>query len=92
MVVVTGLKVLADFVVIEIVEDTDPYLALLGVDWAFNVGGVINLKKCSMAFEKNGTRVIVPLDPTEDEEIDHIYRMTAQDKDQDDPTTSGAFN
>ena len=66
------------------------------------MGGVINLKKCSMVFEKNGTRVIVPLDPAEgvrytepayeEEELDHIYRMIAQDEDQGDPTTGGVFN
>ena len=29
---IAGVKVLADFEVIEIVEDTDPYLVLLGID------------------------------------------------------------
>ena len=56
-----------DFEVIEIVEDEDPYPALLGLDWAIDMGGIINLKKRSMVFENNGTRVIVPLDPTEGE-------------------------
>ena len=45
MVDITGVKVLANFEVIEIVEDTDPYPALLGIDWAIDVGGVINIKK-----------------------------------------------
>ena len=44
-----------------------------------------------MAFENNGTRVIVPLDlaegeqyiePVRDEEdVDHIYKLTARDED-----------
>ena len=102
MVDVAGVKVLADFEVIEIVEDTDPYPALLILDWSIDVGGVINLKKRSMVFEKNDTRVIVPLDPAEgvrytepayeEEELDHIYRMMAQDEDQGDTTIGGVFD
>ena len=45
MVNIAGIRVLADFEVIEIVEDVDPYPTLLGLDWAINMGGVINLKK-----------------------------------------------
>ena len=62
---IAGVKAQADFEIIEIVEDVDPYLALLGLDWAIDMGGIINLKKRSMVFENNGTRVIVPLDPVE---------------------------
>ena len=74
------------FEVIEIVEDVDPYPVLLGLDWAIDMGGVINLKKHSMVFENNSTRVVVPLDPVEgtryteptrdEEEVDHIYKLT----------------
>ena len=102
MVDVARVKVLADFEVIEIMEDMDPCPTLLGIDWAINVGGVINLRKRSMVFEKNGTCVIVPLDPAEgarhteptyeDEELDHIYRITTQDEDQDNPATGGVFH
>ena len=52
---ITGIKVQADFEVIEIMEDADPYPALLGLDWAIDMGGVINLKKRSMVFENNST-------------------------------------
>ena len=86
MVDIVGVKAQAEFEVIEIMEDADPYLAILGIDWAIDVGGVINLKKGSMVFENNGTCVIVPLDLTEGaqytepahdgEEIDHIYKFT----------------
>ena len=72
--------------VIVILKDVDPYPALLRLDWAIDMGGVINLKKCSMVFENNSTRVIVPLDPAEgtrytepardEEEVDHIYKFT----------------
>ena len=62
MVDIAGVKVLAEFKVIEIVEDVDPYPVLLALDWAINMGGVINLKKRSMVFENNSMRIIVPLD------------------------------
>ena len=83
---IAGVKVRADFEVIQIVEDADPYPALLGLDWAIDMGGIINLKKRSMVFENKGIWVIVPLDPVEgerytepvhiDEEVDHIYKLT----------------
>ena len=77
---------LADFKVIQIVDDTDPYPALLILDWAIDMDGIINLKKWRMEFENNGTKVIIPLDPAEgeiytnrvriDDDIDHIYKLT----------------
>ena len=92
-------RVLANFEEIEIVEDVDPYHALPRLDWAIDIEGVINLKKCSMVFENKGTRVIVPLDPAEcaqytepayeEEELDHIYRLTTQDEDRVNPMDEG---
>ena len=64
---IARVKAWADFEVIEIVEDADPYLVLLGLDWAIDMGGIINLKKRRMVFENNGARVIVRLDPVESE-------------------------
>ena len=64
MVDIAGVKVQADFEVIQVVEDADPYPALLGLDWAIDMGGIIKLKKRIMVFVNNGTRVIVPLDLT----------------------------
>lgn len=57
-----GVRNLADFKVIEIIDDSTPYPALLGIDWAFENKAIINLKKKSMSFEGNGIRVIGPLD------------------------------
>ena len=51
MVDIAGVKALADFEVIEIVEDVDPYPVLLGLDWEIDMRGIINLKKHSMVFE-----------------------------------------
>jgi hypothetical protein len=54
-----------DFEVIEIVDDSCPYPALLGIDWAFDNSTVVDLKKRHMTFEKVGLRFIVHLDPDE---------------------------
>ena len=40
-----GVRSLADFEVIEIINDSTPYLVLLGIDWAFENQAIINLKK-----------------------------------------------
>ena len=102
MVDIIGVKVHTNFEVIQIVDDTDPYHVLLGLDWAIDMGGIINLKHRSMIFENNGTRVIVPLDPTEwerytepvckEDDVDHIYKLTTWDEDWINPTTDGMLN
>ncbi len=46
----------------EIINDSNPYPALLGIDWAFDNLAIINLKKRLMIFEGNDIGVIVPLD------------------------------
>lgn len=90
MVDIAGARVLADFEVIEIVEDADPYPMLLQLDLVMEMGGIINLKEQNMVFESRGTRVVLPIDPVEGarysepvhtkEELDHIYKITAQDE------------
>ena len=62
---IDGVRTFAYFEVIEIVDDNYPYLALLGIDWAFNNSTVVDLKKRCMKFERNGLRVISPLYPDE---------------------------
>jgi hypothetical protein len=54
-----------DFEVIEIVDESCPYPALLGIDWAFNNSTVVDLKKRCMKFERDVLRVIAPLDADE---------------------------
>lgn len=39
---IEGVRMLADFEVIEIVDDNNPYSALLEIDWAIDMNGVIN--------------------------------------------------
>ena len=50
---IEGASALDDFQVIKIVDDINPYPALLGIDWATKMNGVIKLKKQNMIFEKN---------------------------------------
>jgi hypothetical protein len=62
---IDDVRTFADFKVMEIVDDSCPYPALLGIDWAFNNSTVVYLKKIRMAFEGYCLRVIAPLDPNE---------------------------
>ena len=62
---IDGVSTFADFEVIEIIDDSNPYLALLGIEWAMANAAVINLKKRQMVFEGKDFRVILPLDPSQ---------------------------
>ena len=62
---IEGASTLADFEVIEIVDDNNPYPALLGIDRATDMNGIINMKKRKMIFEKKSLCVIIPLDSAE---------------------------
>lgn len=56
---------ITDFEVIEIVDDSNTYPMLLGLDWGFANIIIINLKKRKMIFERNNMSVIVPFDASE---------------------------
>jgi hypothetical protein len=62
---IEGVKTKVDFEVIKIVDNSDPYLALLGIDYGFDNNAVLNLKKRQMSFDTDTLRVIVPLDLNE---------------------------
>lgn len=78
-----------------------PLSCTLGLDWVIDMGGIINLKKRSMVFQNEGMRVIVPLDPAEGEQyiepvheeddLDHIYKLTDRNEDWINPTTDGVL-
>ena len=51
---IDGVSTLAYFKVIEIIDDNNPYPALLGIEWAMANAAIINLKKRQMSFEGNG--------------------------------------
>jgi len=42
---IEGASALADFEVIQIVDDSNPYPKLIRIDWATDMNEVINLKK-----------------------------------------------
>jgi len=97
-----GVRNLVDFEVIEIIDDSTPYPALLGIDWEFDNQAIINLKKKTMSFKGNGIRVIGPLDPTlgprytklitaeeEARNIDVVYQLTTAQGDYVNPTNDG---
>jgi len=102
---IDGVQSLADFEVIEIIEDNKPFPALLGIDWAFDNLTVIDLKKKYMTFEDSHIRVIVPLDASQgprytephrpDEEaqdMDNLYKMTASLEDYVNRTIDGTLS
>lgn len=62
---IEGASALANFEVIEIVYDSNPYPTLARIDQAFDMHAVINLKKHRMKFERKEVTAIVPLDLTE---------------------------
>ena len=99
-----GVNTLADFEVIEIIDDSNPYPALLGIEWAIDNAAVINLKSRQMNFEGKGLRVIVPLDPSQGERytetvrdedqdvLDHIYNITVKEEYCVDPNAEGIMD
>jgi hypothetical protein len=98
-----GVRTKADFEVIEIVDGTTPYPTFLGLDWAFENQAIINLKTRKMTFESGEYRFVVPLDPSEGqrfveptcldlEEINQLYRTTAQEEYYVNPTADGVLS
>ena len=89
---------------VRILAESKPYLALLGIDQAFDNVVVINLKKKQMMFEGHNIRIIAPLDPSmgphyaepiraeEDaREIDDFYKMTTMQDDYINPITDSTL-
>jgi hypothetical protein len=81
-------------------DDSDSYLALFGIDWAFYNNAVLNLKKRLMLFETNILCMVSSLDIYEGERynepvdedawrstIENIYRITRHLEDYINPTT-----
>jgi len=58
-----GVRTVAYFKAIEIVDDTNPYPELMGIDWAFDNLTIINLRKRQMIFKEGDIRLITSLDP-----------------------------
>ena len=97
-----GIRSLADFKVIEIIDYSRPYPTLLGIEWAFDNLAVINRKKTRMTFKGHNIRVIAPLDPSmgpryaesiraeeETREIKDFYNMAMTSDNYINPTIDG---
>jgi hypothetical protein len=89
------------FEVIEIVDDNQPYLALMGLEWAFDNKSIINLKRREMIFEVGELKVTAPLDakegrryiePTKGDEIENLYNIIVRINDYVNPTTESALS
>jgi hypothetical protein len=72
-------------------DENDPYLAQLGIDWAFNNLDIIDINKETIPFEAYGIRVVPPFDPCqvlryieptnndfEENFLDQIYNITTR--------------
>lgn len=68
-----GVKIYTNFEVIEIMGEKGPCPTLLGINWACDKYGLIDLKKKTMTFESDRVRVI-------------IYIITVDESSYDDPT------
>ena len=62
---VEGLHTYVDFEVINIVDDTNPYPALLGIYWAIDNQTIINFKKRILSFQDEEMRIVSPINPIE---------------------------
>ena len=102
---IDGVRSLEDFEVIEIIDDSNPFLALLGIDWDSENLAVINMKKKQMAFEDHNIIIITPLDPSigprytksirveeEAKEIVDFYKLKLNWDDYINPTAYGTLN
>lgn len=91
---IKGASALADFEVIEIVDERNPYPMIIGINLATDMNGVINLKKekddiweeitpCSGATTPCRRTVLYKLvhDYESDDDLDYIYKIMVQDQD-----------
>ena len=99
---IEGLRTFTDFEVINIVDNTNPYPTLLGINWAMGNQTIINFERRILSFEDDEMRVVAPLDPLERQryiepmfnegQVDHlenIYNVTSLKEYYINPTTNG---
>jgi hypothetical protein len=98
---IDGVHSVENFEIIDIVDDSQPYPTLMGLEWAFDNQTIINLKRREMIFEVRDLKVTTPLDPTKGtryieptkgNEIENLYNMTVRMDDYVNPTTDGALS
>ena len=62
---VKGLRTYVEFEFIDIVDDTNPYLGIVGFDWEIDNQTIKNFKKRILSFKDSKIRVVAPIDPPE---------------------------
>lgn len=60
-----GVRSVAEFKVIEILDDKNMYPTLLGIEWVLKNNAIINLKKRQMSYDDGTNRITAPIDPGE---------------------------
>jgi len=86
-------------------DDSLPFPALLGLEWAFEKLSLVNMKKRQLVLEQGNLRVIAPLDPKAGtiyvetiqrgmalEGVDGLYKITMRDDDYINHTTDGVLS
>ena len=99
---IEGLCTFADFEVINIVDDMNPYPMLLGIDWEIDNQTIINFKKIILSFKDDEMRLVSPIDLLEGQRyvepvnsegqgdyLDHIYNVSTIKYDYVNSTTDG---
>jgi hypothetical protein len=102
---IEGVKTKEYFEVIKIMDDSNPYLTLLGIDWTFDNNVVLNPKNRQISFETETLRMIVPLDHNEGDKynepvnedaqrsiIENIYQIMGHKDDYVNPTKNGELS
>lgn len=76
---IDGVRNATYFKVIEIMDDSQPYPALMGLEWAFDNHAIINLKRREIIFEVRELRVTAPQDllesNTSEQELNTHFRL-----------------
>jgi hypothetical protein len=84
---IDGVRNVAYFEFIKVVDDNQPYQMLMGIEWAFDNQAIINMKRRENIFEVGEMKITTPLDPKEGrryiesmkgDEIDNLYNMTVR--------------
>jgi hypothetical protein len=102
---IEGVKINLDFEIIEIMDISDPYTALHGIDWAFDNKVVLNLNKRQISFEIDTVCMVAPVDHYEGDRyndtmdeygwrstIENIYNIIGYRDDYINPTIDGELS
>jgi hypothetical protein len=95
------LRNMKNFEVIEIIDDSQPYTTLMGMEWVVDNQEIIKLKRRQMIFEVGDLMVTTPLEPLEgkrytesvrENDMHNLYNITARMEDYVEPTMDGVLS